>query len=131
MKYFIVKNIVLVLTLSLVACASIFSEKSQSISVNTGDVEDAICELFNGKGRYVVNSPGRLVIGQSCDDLNYICRKKGYNEIKGIIAFNHKGSTAGNLIFGGGIGYLVDVGTGAACKYPETISLPMTPIIDY
>ena len=130
MKYFIVKNIVLVLTLSLVACASIFSEKSQSISVNTGDIEDATCELFNGKGRYIVNSPGTLVIGQSCDDLNYICRKKGYNEIKGTIAFNHKGSTAGNLILGGGIGYLVDIGTGAACKYPETISLPMTPIID-
>ena len=130
MKYFIVKNIVLVLTLSLVACASIFSEKSQSISVNTGDVEDATCELFNGKGRYIVNSPGTLVISQSCDDLNYICRKKGYNEIKGIIAFSHKGSTAGNLILGGGIGYLVDVGTGAACRYPETISLPMTPLID-
>ena len=82
MKYFIVKNIVLVLTLSLVACASIFSEKSQSISVDTGDIDDATCELFNGKGRYIVNSPGTLVIGQSCDDLNYICRKKGYNEIK-------------------------------------------------
>ena len=124
------KNIVLALTLSLVSCASIFSEKSQSIFVNTGDVEDATCELFNGKGRYVVNSPGMLVIGQSCDDLNYICRKKGYNEIKGIIAFNHKRSTAGNLVLGGGIGYLVDIGTGAACKYPETISLPMTPIIE-
>ena len=130
MKFLIFKNIVLLLTLGLGSCASIFSEKSQSISVNTGDVEDATCELFNGKGRYVVNSPGMLVIGQSCDDLNYICRKKGYNEIKGIIAFNHKGSTAGNLVLGGGIGYLVDVGTGAACKYPETISLPMTPIID-
>ena len=130
MKYTIYINIVLVLTLCLVSCASIFSEKSQSISVNTGDVEDATCELFNGKGRYIVNSPGTLVIGQSCDDLNYICRKKGYNEIRGIIAFNHKGSTAGNLIIGGGLGYLVDVGTGAACKYPETISLPMTSIID-
>ena len=130
MKFLIFKNIVLLLTLGLGSCASIFSEKSQSISVNTGDVEDATCELFNGKGRYVVNSPGMLVIGQSCDDLNYICRKKGYNEIKGIIAFNHKGSTAGNLVVGGGIGYLVDIGTGAACKYPETISLPMTPIID-
>ena len=130
MRALIFKNIFLLLTLGLVSCASIFSERSQSISVNTGDVEDAICELFNGKGRYVVNSPGRLVIGQSCDDLNYICRKKGYNEIKGIIAFNHKGSTAGNLVVGGGIGYLVDIGTGAACKYPETISLPMTPIID-
>ena len=120
----------MVLSLGLVSCASIFSDKSQSISVKTGDVENVTCELFNGKGRYVVNSPGILVIGQSCDDLNYICRKKGYNEIKGTIAFNHKGSTAGNLILGGGIGYLVDVGTGAACKYPETISLPMTPIID-
>ena len=130
MKFLIFKNIVLLLTLGLGSCASIFSEKSQSISVNTGDVEDATCELFNGKGRYVVNSPGMLVIGQSCDDLNYICRKKGYNEIKGIIAFNHKGSTAGNLVLGGGIGYLVDIGTGAACKYPETISLPMTPIIN-
>ena len=130
MKYSIYKNIVLVLFLSLTSCASIFSEKSQSISVNTGDVIGATCELFNGKGRYIVNSPGTIVIGQSCDDLNYICRKKGYNEIKGVIAFNHKGSTAGNLILGGGIGYLVDIGTGAACKYPETISLPMTFIID-
>ena len=130
MRALIFKNTFLLLTLGLVSCASIFSERSQSISVNTGDVEDATCELFNGKGRYVVNSPGMLVIGQSCDDLNYICRKKGYNEIKGIIAFNHKGSTAGNLVIGGGIGYLVDIGTGAACKYPETISLPMTPIID-
>ena len=130
MKYSIFKGIVLVLSLSSISCASIFSEKSQSITINTGNVEDASCELFNGKGRYIVNSPGTIVIGQSCDDLNYICRKKGYNEIKGIIAFKHKGSTAGNLILGGGIGYLVDVGTGAACKYPETISLPMTPIID-
>ena len=126
MKCFIFKNIVLVLTLNLISCASIFSEKSQSLSVDTGDVEDATCELFNGKGRYIVNSPGTLVIAQSCDDLNYICRKKGYNEIKGI-AFNHKGSTAGNLILGGGIGYIIDVGTGAACKYPQTL-LPMTPL---
>ena len=130
MKFLIFKYISLVLSFSLVSCASIFSEKSQSITVNTRDVQNATCELFNGKGRYIVISPGTIVIGQSCDDLNYICRKKGYNEIKGIIAFNHKRSTAGNLILGGGIGYLVDVGTGAACKYPETISLPMTPIID-
>ena len=130
MKFLIFKYIVLVLSFSLVSCATIFSEKSQSITVNTVDVQNATCELFNGKGRYIVISPGTIVIGQSCDDLNYICRKKGYNEIKGIIAFNHKRSTGGNLILGGGIGYLVDVGTGAACKYPETISLPMTPIID-
>ena len=130
MKNFLYKIIVLILIFSLISCASIFSEKSQSISVDTGDVIDATCELFNGKGRYIVNSPGTAVIGQSCDDLNYICRKKGYNEIKGIIAFNHKGSTAGNIILGGGIGYIIDVGTGAACKYPDTISLPMTTIID-
>ena len=130
MKHYLYKIIISVFSLSLISCASIFSEKSQSISVNTGDIKDATCELFNGKGRYIVNSPGSIVIGQSCDDLNYICRKKGYNEIKGIIAFNHKGSTAGNLIIGGGIGYIVDIGTGAACKYPEIISLPMTSIID-
>ena len=130
MKHFIYKIIGLVLSFSLISCASIFSEKSQSISVDTGDVKDVTCEFFNGKGRYIVNSPGTIVIAQSCDDLNYICRKKGYNEIKGIIAWNHKGSTAGNLIIGGGIGYLVDIGTGAACKYPEKISLPMTSIID-
>ena len=130
MKHFICNIIVLVLSLSLISCASIFSEKSQSISVNTGDAKDATCELFNGKGRYIVNSPGTIVISQSCDDLNYICRKKGYNEIEGVIVFKHKGSTAGNLILGGGIGYIVDIGTGAACRYPETISLPMTTIIN-
>ena len=130
MKHVVLKITALIFCLNLISCASIFSDKSQSVSIDTGDVKDATCELFNGKGRYVLNSPGTIVIGQSCDDLNYICRKKGYNEIKGIIAFNHKGSTAGNLIIGGGIGYLVDIGTGAACKYPETISLPMTPIIE-
>ncbi len=130
MKHFVLKITTLIFCLNLISCASIFSDKSQSVSIDTGDVKGATCELFNGKGRYVLNSPGTIVIGQSCDDLNYICRKKGYNEIKGIIAFNHKGSTAGNLIIGGGIGYLVDVGTGAACKYPESISLPMTSIIE-
>lgn len=130
MKHPVLKITVLIFCLNLISCASIFSDKSQSVSIDTGDVKGATCELFNGKGRYVLNSPGTIVIGQSCDDLNYICRKKGYNEIKGIIAFNHKGSTAGNLIIGGGIGYLVDVGTGAACKYPESISLPMTSIIE-
>ena len=128
MKTHLCKIAVITCSLSLLSCASILSKKSQSVSVDTGDAQDVSCELFNGKGRYLVKSPGTVVISQSCDDLNYICRKEGYNTINGKIAFTYKGTTAGNIILGGGIGYMVDVGTGAACKYPESISLPMTQI---
>ena len=126
MKHNFFKILIFICLFSLLSCASIISQKSQLISINTGDAKEATCELFNGKGRYIVKSPGTVTISQSCDDLNYICRKEGFNNVRGIIAFAHKGSTAGNLILGGGIGYLVDIGTGAACKYPDNISLPMT-----
>ena len=63
MKSFLNKIIIIVTSMSLISCASILSEKSQSVSVDTGDVEDATCELFNGKGRYIVKSPGTVVIG--------------------------------------------------------------------
>ena len=63
---------------------------------------------------------------QSCDDLNITCKKEGYNTVSDRIEYTHKGSAAGNIILGGGIGYLVDRGTGAACKYPNSISLPMS-----
>ena len=126
MKNFLNKIIIIITSMFLISCASILSEKSQSVSVDTGDVEDATCELFNGKGRYIVKSPGTVVIDQSCDDLNITCKKEGYNTVSDRIEYTHKGSAAGNIILGGGIGYLVDRGTGAACRYPNSISLPMS-----
>ncbi|MDA8716679.1 hypothetical protein N9M78_01840 [Alphaproteobacteria bacterium] len=57
--------------------------------------------------------------------MQVVFKKEGYNIKPVQVDYSHKGSTAGKIILGGGIGYLVDRGTGAACKYPPSIFVAM------
>lgn len=111
-------------------CASITETKNQSISVNTGEVTGAMCELRNSKGVFYVNStPGTVTVRQACDQLVIVCKKKGYvpmNPEAGTIQDKAKGMAWGNIIFGGLIGIAVDRSSGAGCTYPQqSISYPL------
>ena len=57
--------------------------------------------------------------------MQVVCKKEGYNTKSVQVDYSHKGSTADNVILGGGIRYLVDRGTGAACKCPPSIFVTM------
>ena len=109
-----------------VSCSSIISDSSQPFTVDTGDVTGATCRLSNAKGNYIIGStPGTVTVDNACSAMQVVCSKDGYQTNSVSISHSHKGSTAGNIILGGGVGYLVDRGTGAACKYQTSVFVGM------
>ena len=118
--------LVLAATGLLSSCSSIISDSSQPFTIDTGDVKGATCRLTNNSGEYILgSSPGIITIDNACDVMQVVCKKEGYKTKSVQVDYSHKGSTVGNIILGGGIGYLVDRGTGAACKYPPSIFVTM------
>ncbi len=111
-------------------CASITGTPNQSVSVQTReaegkDVAGANCELANSKGKWLVTSPGSVTITRSNDELQVTCSKAGLEPGRAAVVSATKGSMFGNIIFGGGIGALVDHNTGAAYEYPSFLQIVM------
>jgi hypothetical protein len=107
------------------ACASLTTGPNQSVSVETGPVAGATCELQNDKGKWFVNStPGSVIVNRAYSDLNVTCKKDnwyGNNSFKS----NTKGMAYANILAGGVIGGAIDVGTGSAYDYPPALQIQM------
>ncbi len=115
-----------VAAMCMTSCASIVSGTNQSVSVNTGSVNGAMCSLENNKGKWYVNgTPGSVVVNRSFSDLAVNCTKSGFPAGHKAIKSHTKGMAFGNVVFGGVIGAGVDVASGAAYDYPEEISVPL------
>lgn len=131
-------NKILTIIMSLVflmlsGCASITGSTSQSISVQTkeptgAEVVGANCELTNSKGKWFVITPGTVGISRSNDNMQLLCRKDGYEPGRNGIVSDTKGMMFGNIIFGGGIGAIVDHTSGAAYEYPSIFQVIMTKL---
>ncbi len=111
-------------------CASITGTTNQNVSVQarepTGvEVLGAKCELSNKKGKWFVTTPGTVGISRSNDDVQVSCTKDGFEEGKQGIVSDTKGMMFGNIIFGGGIGAIIDHTSGAAYEYPSLMRVIM------
>lgn len=111
-------------------CASITGTTNQSVSVQTVDgtgkeVSAAACEMSNNKGKWFVNTPGSVVITRSNDDPQVLCNKEGHDPGRAAVVSGTKGSMFGNILFGGGIGAVIDHNTGAAYEYPTFLRVIM------
>lgn len=115
--------------LSLSGCASITGTTGQSVSVETRhqaqQVSGVSCELANSKGKWFVSTPGSLQIRRSNDDMTVICTQAGMEPGLATVVSETKGMMFGNILFGGGIGAIVDHSTGAAYEYPTLIEVMM------
>lgn len=114
-------------------CASITGNANQTVSVQTkeptgAEVVGANCELTNSKGKWFITTPGSVGVHRSNDDMQIICRKDDYQQGKNAIVSETKGMMFGNIIFGGGIGAIVDHNTGAAYEYPSFFQILMSRI---
>ena len=116
--------------ISLSACSTIVNGSNQLVKVNTGDVTGADCTATGGSD-FAVNesfvTPAEVKFPRSKKALKFECNKAGYQTATKTVTGKVEGSTAGNIIAGGGIGVGVDALTGAIYKYPGTIMIPMTP----
>ena len=122
--------VIILLTALTSGCASITGTTNQSISVQTRDqagkeATGAACELTNNKGKWFVTSPGSVTVTRSNDYMQVLCNKPGSEPGRAAVVSVTKGSMFGNIIFGGGIGAIVDHNTGAAYEYPTFIQVLM------
>jgi len=111
-------------------CASITGSTSQNLSVQTRaadgkEVKESQCDLTNKRGTYFVSTPGTIMISRSNDDLMVTCRKEGYENGRASVVSAVKGSMFGNIIFGGGIGAVIDHSNGSAYEYPSFVQVVM------
>lgn len=121
-----------VIALSLVTggCASITGTTNQSISVQTRDqagkeAAGAACELANNKGKWFVTTPGSVTVTRSNDDMQVLCTHQLHEPGRASVVSATKGSMFGNIVFGGGIGAVIDHSSGAAYEYPSLVQVLM------
>lgn len=118
--------------LTMTGCASIAGEKMQPVSVRTiqdnKEVAGVGCTLINDAGKWFVTTPGSVSVHKSTGDLAIDCSKEGNIAGHETIVSKANGAIWGNLIAGGGIGYLVDRNTGAGFNYPDSITVMLRKI---
>jgi len=121
------KVISLILAVPLfVGCASITGSKLQPVSVQTvvdsKEVSGVGCTLTNDAGKWFVTSPGSVTVQKSTGDMTVECVK---DELRGreTVVSKAQGMLWGNILAGGGIGYVVDRNTGAGFDYQNSITV--------
>lgn len=107
-------------------CASITGSEIQTIAIETVDksgsaVSGADCNLTNDRGSWKLKSPGHAAINRSSEDLNVRCQAEDHDPGMAKAISRANGGMFGNIIFGGGIGAIIDHNKGTAYDYPEFI----------
>jgi len=118
------------LTLLASGCASLTGSDMQSVAVSTTDasggaVEKAQCTLQGPKGTWLVSTPGSVVIGRSADDMQVDCQKDGSPAGAATMVSRVQAAMFGNIIFGGGVGAIIDHTRGTAYAYPQRVNVIM------
>lgn len=111
-------------------CASITGSEMQSVAVTATNtdgtpVDKAECAIGNDKGRWTATTPSFVMIHRSAEDLTVVCKKEGV--LDGVLKAVSRaaGSMFGNIVFGGGIGALIDHNKGNGYNYPDQLPVKM------
>ena len=117
----------------LASCASIIDGTSQSITINTNP-PGAKCDLHRQDTKSqdiiignVLSTPGSALIEKTKYDIKILCNKEGYQEASYMNRSGSAGSTWGNILLGGGIGWAVDSAKGADNKYDSPVNISLVP----
>ena len=119
-------------SLSVSGCASVFEGTSQQILVSTSP-SGASC-VFERQGFPIASvpvTPGSAFIKKDKYDIVIKCNKPGYEE---AVFLNHSGvagATVANVIggvFTGGIAWAVDSASGADNKYDSPVNISLAPM---
>lgn len=126
------KTIVVIAMLSLLTgCASIAGERMQPITVKTihdnVEISGVGCTLTNDAGSWFVTTPGSISVHKSTGDLAVDCKKDALAGNQTLVSKSN-GAVWGNIIAGGGIGYIVDRNTGAGFDYPASTTVALRKI---
>jgi len=120
-----------VLSLAFVGCASIVNDSTQAIKVETKSAEgkfitNAECKMSNDYGSVAVKSGDTAQVHRSSKDLDIVCKNPDNPDNPDAVAraiSRVNIGLFGNIIFGGGIGVIIDHTKGTAYTYPTWIQL--------
>jgi len=111
----------------LTGCASVIGGTSDSITVNSNP-PGAVCNLMqNNRNIGQVTTPGGITVKKTKHDIHVTCTKEGYQTASGYLNSDIESSTWGNIILGGGVGWVVDSAAGADNDYPDYITIALVP----
>jgi hypothetical protein len=132
----IVATAALALVVLASGCASITNESSTPLRFETftqagEEVKDMDCKVENDYGAQTVKTPGSLLVHRSSKDLQITCTKPGQADAKGAAISRANAGLAGNLIFGGGIGAIIDHNKGTAYTYPQWMRLVVDKLLTF
>lgn len=117
-------------------CASIVNDTTNPVRLETFsesgvEVKDMDCKIENDYGAQTVKTPGTLQVRRSSKDLQIVCIKTGEADAKGVAVSRANAGMAGNIIFGGGIGAIIDHNKGTAYTYPQWIRLVVGKMLGF
>ena len=108
-------------------CASTLEGTTQTITLMTNP-PGATCKLLReGQAIASVTTPGGTVVKKTKHDIRVECEKEGYETSTDMLKSGIEGATWGNIILGGGIGWLIDSASGADNRYPDNLTVTLNP----
>jgi hypothetical protein len=119
------------IALAATGCSTLTADgTSENITVYTYDTKSedlpgAKCELQNDYGAWGATTPATVMVHRSNKVLTIRCAKKGYPAGSATVESITKGNMWGNIIFGGGIGAVIDHNNGSAYDYPDSVRVYM------
>ena len=118
----------MILGVTLSGCATITTDSGQSLRIETfaesgEEVRGALCKLDNDNGSYQVTTPGSVTVRKSSVDLAIDCTAPNQPAAKAAVTSRVGPGMFGNIIFGGGIGAIIDHSKGTAYNYPTWLQL--------
>ena len=129
------KIIAKLITLGLVAsafsgCATITKDSSQQVKIETYSKDNQAvmgvkCTAKNERGQWTTTSPNTVPVHRSGENLLVNCEKEGLQPGIATVISRANGSMFGNILFGGGIGAIIDHNKGTAYSYPDWIRVIM------
>ena len=111
----------------LASCATITKGTTQIVAIDTPGTPGATCTIQTQSGPQVVTTPGSVTLAKTSNALPIQCTKECYIMGSSIIPSGTEAMAAGNVILGGVIGLGVDAASGAMNKYPDIVTVAMTP----
>lgn len=132
---------IILTSLLLTACAGLppYSGKVAILTTTKSQpLDDASCVVETGAGRWTVQTPGSVTVGQPAGDLRVVCTKAGYRASEVIHRRNSSSGSSGSRVgvgvaggSGGGMGISLGMGFplgGWSNDYPQQVVVDMTPL---
>ncbi len=113
----------------LAACAGYASERSHEVTVITEPPGAGCTVERNGiRTRLIGGTPVTFAVTRDDGDIEVECRLDGYETTTATLRSSFEPRLLGNVLTGGIVGVVRDIGTGFTYRYPGSIRIVLPPL---